>query len=271
MFVDLHIHSTFSDGFFTPKEIIDTAIAKKIAALSITDHDSVNGYLAALAYLKTLKNGPKMFSGIELSTQDEDKNIHVLGYHFDAAYEPLLSRTFELRHAREIRLEKIIEKVRGLGFDIEVEVTDTSHRAFGRPHVAKALVEKGFFKSIQQAFDVLLKRGRPAYVPQPKLTPQEAVDLIHQAGGIACLAHPSELKNFNLVETLIKETNFDGIEVWHPSANEVESSSYFKLAQKYKLLICGGSDFHGDTGRFPHSLGEFLVLYENVKSVIEYK
>ena len=83
MFVDLHIHSTFSDGFFTPKEIIDTAIANKIGALSITDHDSVNGYLAALEYLKTLKNRPKMFSGIELSTQDENKNIHVLGYHFD--------------------------------------------------------------------------------------------------------------------------------------------------------------------------------------------
>ena len=269
MLVDLHIHSTFSDGFFTPKEIVDAAKKKNIGVISITDHDSVNGFIAARKYLENDLNGPRIFSGIELGTQIEEKAIHILGYHFDENYEPLLQRTYELRHAREIRLAQIVDKVNSLGYNVAVEATDISHRAFGRPHVAMALVEKGYFKDIQEAFDILLKRGKPGYVPQPKLSPAEAVDLIHGAGGIAFLAHPSELKDLALVKTLLETIKFDGIEVWHPSA-ENEIPTWIELAKNYRLLASGGSDFHGDSGRFPKNLGDFAILYQNVKSMIEY-
>lgn len=271
MLVDLHIHSTFSDGFFTPQEIIDAANKKNIGVISITDHDSVKGFIAARQYIKTILNGPSIFSGIELGTQIEEKAIHVLGYHFDENYEPLLQRTYELRHAREIRLAKIVDKVNSLGYNVSVEATDVSHRAFGRPHVAKALVEKGYFKDIQEAFDILLKRGKPGYVPQPKLSPAEAVDLIHQAGGIAFLAHPSELQDVTLVKSLVESIKFDGIEVWHPSASSAETHIWLELSKTYRLLVSGGSDFHGDKGRFPKNLGDFSILYRNVKSMIEYK
>lgn len=270
MFVDLHIHSTFSDGFFTPQEIVDAAKKKNIGVIAITDHDSVDGFIAAREYIKTILNGPRIFSGIELGTQIDEKAIHILGYHFDENYEPLLERIYELRHARESRLAQIVDKVNSLGYNVAVEATDISHRAFGRPHVAKALVEKGYFKDIQEAFDILLKRGKPGYVPQPKLSPVEAVDLIHQAGGIAFLAHPSELKDLSLVQSLLASIKFDGIEVWHPSADE-EMDTWLEMAKTYKLLTSGGSDFHGDTGRFPKKLGDFSILYKNVKSMIEYK
>lgn len=269
MLVDLHIHSTFSDGFFTPQEIVDTAKKKNIGVISITDHDSVNGFIAAKEYIKINTGSPKIFSGIELGTQLDEKAIHVLGYHFNEKCELLLQRTYELRHAREIRLAQIVDKVRALGYNVAVETTDIKHRAFGRPHVAKALVEKGYFKDIQEAFDVLLKRGKPGYVPQPKLSPAEAVELIHVAGGIAFLAHPSELKDIKLVKSLLDSTKFDGIEVWHPSAKS-ETSTWLELAKNYKLLTSGGSDFHGDIGRFPKNLGDFAILYQNVKSMIEY-
>lgn len=271
MLVDLHIHSTFSDGFLTPQEIVEAAKKKNIEVISITDHDSVNGYIAARQYIETTRNGPRIFSGIELGTQIDEKAIHILGYHFDENYEPLLERTYELRHAREIRLAKIVDKVNSLGYNVAVETTDIFHRAFGRPHVAKALVEKGYFKDIQEAFDILLKRGKPGYVPQPKLSPTEAVDLIHDAGGIAFLAHPSELKDLTLVKGLLAHIKFDGIEVWHPSASSEEMNVWLELARIYKLLVSGGSDFHGDNGRFPKSLGDFSILYKNVKSMIEYK
>ena len=270
MFVDLHIHSTFFFFFFTPQEIVDAAKKKNIGVISITDHDSVNGFIAARQYIEKILNGPRIFSGIELGTQIEEKAIHILGYHFDENYEPLLERTYELRHARESRLAQIVDKVNSLGYNVAVEATDISHRAFGRPHVAKALVEKGYFKDIQEAFDILLKRGKPGYVPQPKLSPSEAVDLIHQAGGIAFLAHPSELKDLTFVKSLLESIKFDGIEVWHPSAAD-EMHIWLEMAKTYKLLTSGGSDFHGDNGRFPKKLGDFSILYKNVKSMIEYK
>ena len=270
MFVDLHIHSTFFFFFFTPQEIVDAAKKKNIGVISITDHDSVNGFIAARQYIEKILNGPRIFSGIELGTQIEEKAIHILGYHFDENYEPLLERTYELRHARESRLAQIVDKVNSLGYNVAVEATDISHRAFGRPHVAKALVEKGYFKDIQEAFDILLKRGKPGYVPQPKLSPSEAVDLIHQAGGIAFLAHPSELKDLTFVKSLLESIKFDGIEVWHPSAAD-EMHIWLEMAKTYKLLTSGGSDFHGDNGRFPKKLGDFSILYEDVKSMIEYK
>ena len=224
MLVDLHTHSTSSDGTYTPAKLVEAAAAAKIGVLALTDHDSVNGIVQAEAAAVNIKNAPRIIRGVELGTQAGEASVHILGYHIDIS-----------------------------------------------PHVAKALVAKGYFATVQEAFDVLLKRGRPGYEPQPKLSPEEAVELLHQAGGLAVLAHPSELEDKPLVNCLMKNVKFDGIEVYHPSADINEQKYWLELAQNFDLLVSGGSDFHGVSGRFPEQLGIFEVLYTNVKNVIEYK
>ena len=137
--------------------------------------------------------------------------------------------------------------------------------------MAKALVAAGYFSGVQEVFDSLLKRGAPAYVPQPKLLPNEAISLLHQAGGLAVLAHPSEIGDKKLVESLLQEYDFDAIEVYHPSADKDEQQYWLGLAKKYRLMISGGSDFHGIPDRFPAKLGLFQVEAESISDIINYR
>ena len=271
MLVDLHTHSTFSDGRYTPTQLVEESVAKGLTVLAITDHDSWNGVAEAQQAAARLGEGIRIIPGVELGTQYAEDSVHVLAYHVRMDYAPLLAKMKEMRHAREFRLLKMLEKLHNLGYDIEVEACDPKNRAVGRPHVAKALVAKGYFITVQEVFDALLRRGGPAYVPQPKLSPEEAVELIHGAGGIAVLAHPSELSDNTLPEKLITSFGFDGIEVYHPSADAAEQRKWLALAQKYKLLVSGGSDFHGIPDRFPKELGIFDVEWQNVACVIKYK
>lgn len=269
-FVDLHTHSTFSDGRYTPTQLVEEAIAKGISVLSITDHDSWNGINEA--FTAASGHNITIIPGVELGTQVNGESVHILAYHIDTNNKALQDKMDEMRHGREKRLYKILEKLDNLGYHIEVEACDPKNRAVGRPHVAKALVTKGYFNTVQEVFDALLRNGGPAYVPQPKLSPEEAVELIHNAGGIAVLAHPSELSDGELPEKLIQTIPFDGIEVYHPSSAEKnEFAKWLKLAEKYGLLVGGGSDFHGILDRFPHELGIWDVEYEAVKGIIEYK
>ena len=269
--VDLHMHSTFSDGRYTPTQLVDTAVSKGICVMAITDHDSWNGIEEARAAAARHNGKIRVLTGVELGTQYEDDAVHILGYHVSMECEALHKKMNEMRHAREHRLYAMLEKLDKLGYHVEVDACDPKNRAVGRPHVAKALVAKGYFDSVQAVFDALLRRGGPAYVPQPKLSPHEAVALIHEAGGIAVLAHPSELEDWTLPERLLSEEPFDGIEVWHPSADAEAREHWLKLAQERGLLTSGGSDFHGIPDRFPPKLGLWPVRYEDVKGVIEWK
>ena len=216
--VDLHMHSTFSDGRYTPTMLVEEAAAKGLAVIALTDHDSWNGVNEAKAAAAAL--GVRVLTGVELGSQYENDSVHILGYHVDMGCDALHAKMDELRHGRERRLEKMVAKLHSLGYPIEVEACDPLNRAVGRPHVAKALVAAGYFKTVQEVFDALLRRGGPAYVPQPKLAPEEAVALIHAAGGIAVLAHPSELADASLPERLLRTVPFDGLEVYHPSADK---------------------------------------------------
>lgn len=271
MLVDLHTHSTNSDGTYTPEKLVLAAAAADVKVLALTDHDSVSGIVPAEAATAALANGPRIIRGVELGTQVGEASVHILGYHIDIYNKQLLEKMHEMRYAREVRLQKMLKKIAGLGYYVEVEECDPDNRAVGRPHVAKALVAKGYFVSVQEAFEVLLKRGKPGYEPQPKLSPEESVALLHQAGGLAVLAHPSEVENRQLVQTLLRNIDFDGIEVYHPSADSKAQQYWLSLAREFGLMASGGSDFHGVSGRFPEQLGIFEVLYTNVKSVIEYK
>lgn len=270
MFADLHTHSTFSDGKYTPTELVDAAAKAQISFLAITDHDSWNGVAEAIQRAEQVQT-VAIIPGIELGTQYNGKSVHILAYYIDMHNDALYSKMNEMRHAREIRLYKILEKLHELGYEITVEACDPKNRAVGRPHVAKALVSKGYFSTVQEVFDKLLKEGGPAYVPQPKLAPDEAIMLIHAAGGIAVLAHPSELNNADLVQELLYKFDFDGIEVYHPSSNKVDEILWKKLACQYGLLISGGSDFHGMPDRFPDKLGIFNIQQELLSGIIKYK
>lgn len=272
-FVDLHMHSTFSDGRMTPTELVDEAVRQGFSVIAITDHDSWNGVHEAQAAAAKYEGRLRVLTGVELGTQYENDAVHVLGYHVNTHCEALHAKMDEMRHGREIRLAKMLEKLDNLGYHVEVEACDPKNRAVGRPHVAKALVAKGYFNSVQEVFDALLHRGGPAYVPQPKLSPQEAVQLIHQAGGIAVLAHPTELVDYTLPERLLSQVPFDGLEVYHPSVLDYAGAvdHWYRLAKERKLLISGGSDFHAIPDRFPNQLGIWRVNYANVKEVIEWK
>lgn len=271
MLVDLHTHSTFSDGRYTPAQLVDAAVKNGIGVLAITDHDSWNGIAEAQQAAKSYDGKIKIITGVELGTQLGSESVHILGYHVDMKCKALQDKMDEMRHAREQRLFKMLAKLDELGYHITVEACDPKNRAVGRPHVAKALVAAGYFNGVQDVFDTLLKRGAPAYVPQPKLSPEEAVSLIHQAEGVAVLAHPSELEDSNLPEKLVSEYPFDGIEVYHPSADAAAQQQWLKLAAKHNLIVSGGSDFHGIPDRFPAELGIFKVEYAQVAQVIEYQ
>ena len=268
--VDLHMHSTFSDGRYTPTQLVEVAAAKGSAVLALTDHDSWNGVAEAQAAAARLGN-IRVLTGVELGTQCENDSVHILGYHVNMSCEPLHAKMDEMRHGRELRLTRMLAKLDGLGYHIEVEACDPKNRAVGRPHVAKALVAAGYFNTVQEVFDALLHRGGPAYVPQPKLAPEEAVQLIHEAGGIAVLAHPSELSDGTLPERLLRAVPFDGVEVYHPSADKKAQAKWLQLAQELQLLVGGGSDFHAIPDRYPTELGVWQVHYEDVKGVIEWK
>ena len=267
--VDLHMHSTFSDGRYTPTMLVEEAAAKGLAVIALTDHDSWNGVNEAKAAAAAL--GVRVLTGVELGSQYENESVHILGYHVDMGCDALHAKMDELRHGRERRLEKMVAKLHSLGYPIEVEACDPLNRAVGRPHVAKALVAAGYFKTVQEVFDALLRRGGPAYVPQPKLAPEEAVALIHAAGGIAVLAHPSELADASLPERLLRTVPFDGLEVYHPSADKEAQAKWLHLAKELGLMVGGGSDFHATPDRFPTELGIWQVHYADVKDVIEWK
>lgn len=268
--VDLHLHSTFSDGRYTPTQLVEEAAAKGIGVIAITDHDSWNGVAEAQAAAARLGN-VRVLTGVELGAQWENDSVHILAYHVDRSCEALHAKMDELRHGRERRLTKMLAKLDSLGYHVEVEACDPLNRAVGRPHVAKALVAKGYFNTVQEVFEALLHRGGPAYVPQPKLSPEEAVALIHEAGGIAVLAHPSELSDGSLPERLLRKVPFDGVEVYHPSADLAAQAKWLSLAKELGLLVGGGSDFHAIPDRFPTELGVWQVHYEDVKGVIEWK
>jgi predicted metal-dependent phosphoesterase TrpH len=258
--VDLHMHSTFSDGFFTPSQLVQASVAASLSVIALTDHDSVNGVAEALKAAQLVSGPLQVIPGVELGTQADNHSIHILGYGLDITYELLLTAIRSLRQAREVRLQKILALLKALNLTVSVLPPDAKNRAVGRPHVAKAMVAQGYVKTVQEAFDKYLGRGRPAYVPQPKLAPREAVALIHQSGGLAFMAHPEETGDRSLVQNLIEALPWDGLEVYHPSALQAGTTEYWRnIALGHKLLLSGGSDFHGISGRYPEHVGEFVV------------
>ncbi|HWR43079.1 PHP domain-containing protein [Sporomusa sp.] len=263
MIADLHIHSTASDGRLSPLEIVRQAEDAGLSHIAITDHDTVAAHLE-LREAGIIDNSMSKLSiipGIEFSTDLPWHEVHILGYFIDIDNMKLRDQLEVILNDRLRRSRTMVEKLIQLGYSIDYDsVLEFAGQAMavGRPHVAKVLVENGYFKTVSEAFDVLLAKNGPAYVPHYKLTPEQAIRLIEQAGGIAVLAHPGLIGDDNLVLNMVK-AGMRGLEVFHPEHDQAMTSRYLDIANKYNLKITGGSDFHAIPGRYPEKLGEFTI------------
>ncbi len=242
-YIDMHIHTTASDGVLTPKEVVDYAIARELNGIAITDHDTVDGIEEAITYGSS-KEDFIVIPGIELSTDYLGEEVHILGYMIDYKNQEFLKLLDILKNERTHRAEKIIEKLNDIGLEITFkEVKDVAGEGnIGRPHIAKVMVSKGYIESVKQAFDKYLNKGCPAFVPRYKITPFEAINEIKKYGGFSVVAHPGLITNETL-KRLINE-GIEGIEVFHPDNSVDKYDYYLNLTEKHNLFITGGSDFH---------------------------
>lgn len=241
-FIDLHCHSTFSDGTSTPAEIVAMAKNLGLKAVTLTDHDTTLGLPELFSAAKT--NGLEAIPGIEFSCHLDKESVHVLAYHFDPAHPAIIE--LEKRHLerRLDRSQKMQAKLKALGIDIDLSKTQAKG-VIGRPHIAALLIEKGVVKDIKEAFTKFLGEGKAGYVEAFTISLDETLSVIKQAGGISVLAHPHLLTESYLFNRLMKYP-FDGVECYYGNFTMQQNERYLKKAIEKNLLITGGSDFHGE-------------------------
>ena len=248
--IDLHTHSTVSDGTLSPSELVRFAHRCGITALSLTDHDTAAGNFEAAETARQI--GMEFIPGIEISCDYRDSNIHILGYWIDPANKNLRdisSRLIEFRNARNL---KIISRLHDLGIPLDYSVVEgiAGNEVVGRPHLAQALIDSGATDSIDSAFEEYLKRGAKAYIAKRRLTPPEGIELIRHAGGIPVLAHPchytfADTDELKPVLTELKAIGLRGIEAYYSKHTHLQTACYLKLAEEFDLAVSGGTDFHG--------------------------
>ena len=258
---DLHIHTTFSDGRNTPEEIMEAAKAAGLRYISITDHDSVEGVTELYESGHISSGSLRVIPGVGFSTGDGGHDVHILGYNIDIYDAGLQEKLEEISEARWTRFTKIVELLRGLGYEIgetEVLTDEGMCKAIGRSHVARVLVKKGYFDSVRTCFDQLLKRGQPAYVPHFRVSAEELISLIRGAGGIPVLANPKSVGDETIIMTLVGQ-GLQGVEAFYPTYDRQDTQHYLDVAQKYGLLVSGGSDYRGFPGRGTEKIGQFTI------------
>jgi 3',5'-nucleoside bisphosphate phosphatase len=247
MFVDLHMHSTASDGARTPTEVVEAARVAKLSAIALTDHDTVGGVREAQGAGARL--GIRVVAGVELSAVEGDAETHLLGLHLELLDE-MQEQLESIRAMRITRAQRIVERLNALG--VKITTADVLEQAgggaVGRPHVARAMIAHGWVGDNREAFDRFLGYGRPAYVGKDRLPMSEAIAMIHRAGGLAILAHPGEAGKRARLEALAAE-GLDGVEIRHPSHTPEDIMRLGALAAQLGLLPSGGSDWHGTADR----------------------
>ena len=242
-FVDLHAHSTASDGARSPADVVREAHRIGLAAIALTDHDTVGGLLEARQVADAL--GIAVVSGVELSAVEDDLETHVLGLHLSDP-QRLDAQLAALREMRVTRAQRIVQRLNDLGVRVSFDdvLTQSAGGAVGRPHVARALVSEGWATDLRDAFDRYLGNGRPAYVPKDRLPIRDAIAMIHQAGGLAILAHPGQSGTRQRIE-MLAAVGLDGVEVRHPSHSGEDVARLLALVDHLGLVPSGGSDWHG--------------------------
>ncbi|WP_303105256.1 PHP domain-containing protein [uncultured Mitsuokella sp.] len=258
---DLHTHTTYSDGKLTPEELVAAGKEAGLTYMAITDHDTVEGISHLYENGLYPARGIKLIPGIEFSAHHPLHEIHILGYNVDIYYAKLADKLNEVTEARWTRFSEMVEKLQGLGYDIsETEVLTIAgdSRSISRSHIGRVLVDKGYFPTVQAAFEAVLQKGKPAYVPHYHLEVEEIISLIKEAGGVSVLAHPKLVGDDELVRSICQR-GIDGIEVFYPRHDREDTARYLAMAQEYHLLPSGGSDYHGFPTRYPDKLGVFTV------------
>jgi len=246
MKADLHLHSTASDGRLSPEDVVRTAAHLGLAVISLTDHDSVDGIAGAL---KAAGQSPSLtlIPGVEVSTDVPHGEVHVLGYFIDHTNPELVIKLAAFRNSRKVRAQKMIEKLATMGVHIEwTRVQDIAGAgSVGRPHVAQAMLEKGYVPSLKEAFNKYIGREAPAYVEREKMTPEEVVELITQVGGLAVLAHPADVDDLEHLIPRLQRVGLVGVEAYYNNYPPKTIQYLASVAHKHALVATGGSDFHG--------------------------
>lgn len=255
--IDLHMHTSYSDGFYSPLELIQKVNERNLDIISITDHDSVNAIEEAI----TIGNdfSVKVIPGLEISTDIEDKEVHLLGYFIDINHPELKKYLSFFREERYYRATRIVNKLNKIGIEITIDdvMKVAKNSAVGRPHIAMALLNIGAVTEYYEAFEKYLRDNGPAYERKIHVSPQSALKLISDAGGLSFIAHPGHLKESILMNLI--NAGIDGIEVVHPSHNEYQQKFYRGIVSQYCLLESGGSDFHGGKKGDDNNLGAYLL------------
>jgi 3',5'-nucleoside bisphosphate phosphatase len=248
--VDLHVHSSASDGSLSPREVVAAAKARGLRAIALTDHDTTDGLDEALDAGAAV--GLEVIPGIEISADHEPGSMHILGLFIDHHYPPLDSQLQVLKQARADRNPQIIAKLRKLGLNLTMAdvVAVAGGGQVGRPHIAQVLVNQGYVASFQEAFEKYIGNHGPAYVSKFRFPPRDAIAMITAAGGLAALAHPFTLEysstgHLKMILQQLRDWGLTAIEVYYPEHPPERQAQYKKLAQELGLLLTGGSDFHG--------------------------
>ena len=265
MFADLHLHSNFSDGTYSPEELVQHARHHRLGSIALTDHDTVEG--CARMVVATEKVGIEFIPGAEITTEVNGTELHLLSYFVDYEDPELLSELARFQAVRQNRIREMVARLNKLGIPLQAEAVFTlaNCNAPGRPHVARALIQGGYCASLDEAFERFLKKHRPAWVPKFKISAADAIEMIHRAGGVAVMAHPGLSHSDELIPELV-ESGMDGLECYHSRHSPATCEHYYLLAQHHQLLITGGSDCHGMNKGKP-LIGSIKLPYQHVQEL----
>lgn len=269
--IDLHTHTNASDGRCTPAELVARAAAGGVRVLSVSDHDTVGGCAAAARACGPV--GIELVAGIEISSLLLGEDVHVLGYFFDADSPPLRAFLDEQRRRRLDRIREIVERLTSLGMPLDAEAivrpaVDDPSTSIGRPVVARAMVAAGYVASTGLAFERWLSTGRPAYVARLAASPADVFDRIHEAGGIASLAHPGLLKHDEWIPQFA-DAGLDAVEAFHPNHDGYDRARYLHFAERLALAVSGGSDYHADDGHGASGPGSVSLPREHYERLVQ--
>lgn len=263
--VDLHLHTLYSDGAYTPEQIVNRAKAAGLDIIGITDHDNLDGIEAAIEHGKRV--GIEVIPGVEISTDLEDKEVHLLGYFINTNHEEFQKYLSFFRQERYNRASRMVKKLNNLGVSLSFDhvVSIAKDTAIGRPHIATALLEAGFVGNFYEAFDRYIGNNCPAFERKIHVSPQSALKLISDAGGLSFIAHPGYISERILMSLI--NFGLDGIEVIHPSHNPSQIKFYQGIVNEYCLLSSGGSDYHGGKRGDDQNLGKYYIPYSQLEAM----
>src|SRR5260221_9005559 len=267
MFADLHLHTNFSDGTYSPEELVTHARRQGLAAIALTDHDTVEG--CAGAAIACAEVEIEFIPGTELTAEQDGNELHILGYFMDIQNQRFLSEIAKFQMVRQNRIREMVARLNQVNVPLTAEAVFrlANCRAPGRPHVARALVEAGLCHNLDEAFERFLKKNRPAFVPKFKMSAADAINLIHHAGGVAVMAHPGLNRTDGVIPEMA-EAGLDGIECFHTKHSTATAERYLEIADRFHLLVTGGSDCHGMSKGKP-LIGSVKLPYQRVEQLRE--